>query len=84
MVSPPSRPRTSGEWRVSPPPATGGCGGELQAQGQDKGEDERDQRLAIMQQAEGGRFILESNGESAVVARLCSGCAQSISSTWIV
>lgn len=59
-------------------PATGCRVGELQAQGQDKGEDELDKHLAIMKQAEVGRFILEINGDGAVVSRLCGCCAQSI------
>jgi hypothetical protein len=52
--------------------------GELKAQGQDKGEDEFDKRLAIVQQAKVGRFILEINGDRAVVPRRCGCCAQSI------
>jgi hypothetical protein len=52
--------------------------GELKAQGQDKDEDELDKRLAIVQQAKVGRFILKIDGDGAVVPRLCSYCAQSV------
>lgn len=45
--------RVAGE---TPAPATGRCMCELQAKGQEKGEDELDKRLAIVQQAEVGRF----------------------------
>ena len=62
----------------TPAPATGRRVGELKAQGQDKGEDELDKRLAIMKQAEVGRFILEINGDGAVVSRRCGCCAQSV------
>jgi hypothetical protein len=67
--------RVAGE---TPAPATGRRVGELQAQGQDKGEDELDKRLAIIKQAKVGRFILEINGDGAVVPRRCGCCAQSI------
>jgi hypothetical protein len=46
--------------------------GELEAQGQDKGEDELHKRLAIVQQAKAGRFILKIDGGGAVVPCLCS------------
>jgi hypothetical protein len=46
--------------------------GEQEAQGQDKGEDELHKRLAIVQQAKAGRFILKIDGDSAVVPCLCS------------
>jgi hypothetical protein len=67
--------RVAGE---TPAPATGRRVCELQAQGQDKGEDELDKCLAIVQQAKVGRFIVEINGDGAVVPRLCGCCAQSI------
>jgi hypothetical protein len=49
--------------------------GELKAQGQDKGEDALDKRLAIVQQTQGGRFILEIHSDGAVVPRLVGGIA---------
>ena len=67
--------RVAGE---TPTPATGRRVGELQAQGEDKGEDELDKRLAIGQQAKVGRFILKINGNGAVVPRRCRCCAQCI------
>ena len=56
--------RVAGE---TPAPATGRRMCELKAQGQDKGEDTLDKRLAIVQQAKVGRFILKINGDGAVV-----------------
>jgi hypothetical protein len=67
--------RVAGE---TPAPATGRRVGELKAQGQDKDEDELDKRLAIVQQAKVGCFILKIAGDGAVVPRLCSYCAQSV------
>ena len=67
--------RVAGE---TPTSATGSRVCELKAQGQNKGEDELDKRLAIVQQAKVGRFILEINSDSAVVSRRCGCCAQSI------
>jgi hypothetical protein len=52
--------------------------GELKAQSQDKGEDKLDKRLAIVKQANVGGFIVEIDGERAVVPRRCSCCAQSV------
>jgi hypothetical protein len=46
--------------RPAPPAATGRLVYELKAQGQDKGEDELDKRLAIVKQAKVGGFIKES------------------------
>jgi hypothetical protein len=46
---------------------------ELQAKGEEKGEDTCDKRLAIVQQVSVGRFIVEIDGDGAVVPRLC-GC----------
>src|SRR4029434_7557713 len=43
--------------RQAPTAATGRLVGELKAQGQDKGEDELDKRLAIVKQAKVGGFI---------------------------
>jgi hypothetical protein len=52
--------------------------GELKAKGQGKGEDALDKRLAIVKQAKVRGFILEINGDGAVVPRLCGCCAQSV------
>jgi hypothetical protein len=62
-------------------PATGRRVCELKAKGQEKGEDELDKRLAIVQQAEVGRFILEINGHGAVVPPPCGCFAQRITPT---
>ena len=59
----------------TPTPATGRRVCELKAQSQDKGEDTLDKRIAIVQQAKVGRFILKINDDGAVVPRLCSCCA---------
>jgi hypothetical protein len=67
--------RVAGE---TPAPATGRHMCELKAKGQEQGEDELDKRLAIVTQAEVGRFILEINGDGAVVPHPCGCCAQSI------
>ena len=76
MVSPPQPDpdimRVAGE---TPAPANRSPFGELQAQGDDKGEDELDKRLAIGQQAKVGRFILKINGNGAVVPRRGRYCA---------
>jgi hypothetical protein len=62
--------------RQAPTAATGRLVGELKAQGQDKGEDELDKRLAIVKQAKVSCFIVEIDGDSAIVPRRCGCCAQ--------
>jgi len=62
----------------APAPATGRRVCELKAKGQEKGEDELNKSLALVKQAKGGGFILEINGDSAVVPRLCGCCAQCV------
>ena len=53
--------------RQAPAAATGGLVGELKAEGEEKGEDEFDKRLAIAQELKVGRFILEIDGDGAVL-----------------
>jgi len=57
---------------------------ELKAEGQEKGEDTFDKRLAIAKQLKVGGFILEINGEGAVFASLASGVAHGSSSGQVV
>jgi hypothetical protein len=59
--------------RQVPAATTGSRVGELQAKGEEKGEDTFDKRLANVQQVSVGRFIVEIDGDGAVVPRLC-GC----------
>ncbi len=44
---------------------------ELKADGQDKSEHPFEERLAIVKQVSVGRFIVEIDGDGAVVSRLC-------------
>jgi hypothetical protein len=53
---------------------------ELKAEGQEKGKDAFDKRLAVAQQLKVGRFILEINGESPVFTGLASGVTHGSSS----
>jgi hypothetical protein len=62
-------------------PATGVLVYELQADGQDKGEHIVEERLAIVQQMSVGRFIMEIDGDGAVVPCLCGGCGQCVTPT---
>ena len=48
---------------------------ELKAEGQEKGEDAFDKRLAIAQQLQVGGFILEINSDSAVFSCRFGRCA---------
>ena len=64
--------------RQAPAPATGRLVGELKAKGEEKGEHKLKECLAIIQQANVGGFILEINGDSAVVPRLCGCCGQCV------
>jgi hypothetical protein len=52
---------------------TGRLVGELQAQGQEKGEDAFDKGLAITKQLKVCRFVLKIHGDGPVVAGLASG-----------
>ena len=54
--------------RQASAPATGGLVFELKAEGQEKGEDTFDKRLAIAQQLKVGCFVLKIDGEGAVFA----------------
>jgi len=47
---------------------------QLKAKGQEKGDHPFDQRLAIVKPLNGGRFIVEIDGDGAVVSRLCGYC----------
>ena len=67
--------RVAGE---TPTPATGRRACELKAKGQEKGQDELDKCLAIVKPAQVRGFILEINGDSAVVPCLCGCCAQGV------
>ena len=58
----------------APAAVTRRLGGELNAAGQEQGKDAFDQRLAIAQPLKRGRFMLEINGESPVVAGPAERC----------
>jgi hypothetical protein len=70
--------------RQAPAPATGGFVFQLKAEGHDEGEDTFEERLAIVQQLEVGRFAPEIDGDGAVVAGLASGVAHGSSSRQMV
>jgi len=70
-VRPPRRTRASGAWRVRPPRAAAGRVAERQAEGEEAGEDARDQRVGGAQEAHGGRRIVARDGERTVAA--CPG-----------
>jgi hypothetical protein len=57
----------------APAAATGRLGCALKAQGQEKGQDAFDKRLAVAQERHGGRFIVDIDGDGAVVPRPHSG-----------
>ena len=61
--------------RQAPASLTGRLVGELKAEGQEKGEDEFDKRLAVVKELKVGRFIVEIDGDGAVVPRPCGRCA---------
>jgi hypothetical protein len=65
-----------GVTRQAPTAATSGLVGELKAQGEEKGEDAFDKRFAVATELNVGRFIVEIDGDGAVVLRLCGGCGQ--------
>ena len=65
--------------RQAPAAATRGLVCELEADRQDKGEDELDKRFGVAQELEVGSFIVEIDGEGAVLA--CRfGCVSHVSS----
>jgi hypothetical protein len=57
---------------------------ELKAEGQEKGEDTFDKRLAVAKQLKVGSFMLEINGEGPVFAGLASGVTHGSSSGQMV
>jgi len=61
--------------RQAPTATTGGLVYELKAEGEEKGEDEFDKRLAVVKELKVGRFIVEIDGDGAVVPRPCGRCA---------
>jgi hypothetical protein len=61
--------------RQAPASLTGRLVGELKAEGQEKGEDAFDKRLAIAKQLKVGGFILEINSDSAVFSCRFGCCA---------
>jgi hypothetical protein len=63
-----------GVTRQAPTAATSGLVGELKAQGEEQGEDAFDKRFAVATELNVGRFIVEIDGDGAVVPRLCGGC----------
>ena len=63
-----------GMTRQAPATATGGLVGELKAQG----EDTFDKRFAVAKELNVGRFIVEIDGDGAVVPRLCGCCGQCV------
>jgi hypothetical protein len=58
--------------------ATGGFVLQLKAEREDERHDPSDKGLPIVKQLKVGRFILEIDGDRAVVPRLCRGCAQGV------
>jgi hypothetical protein len=56
--------------RHAPSAVTGHLVSKLKAHGQEEGEHELEERLAIAQQLKVGRFILKINGDSPVFAWL--------------
>ena len=61
--------------RQAPAAATGRLVCELKAEGQEKGEDTFDKRLAIAKQLKVGRFVLKIDGDGAVFAGRFGCCA---------
>ncbi len=57
-----------GVTRQAPTATTGRLRGKLKAQGQEKGEDACDKRLAIAKQLNVGRFVSKIDSDGAVVA----------------
>jgi len=61
--------------RQAPTAATGRLMLELKAKGEEKGKDELDKRLAVVKELTVGRFIVEIDGDGAVIAGLAAGQA---------
>jgi hypothetical protein len=57
--------------RQTPASLAGALMCELKADGQDKSEHPFEERLAIVKQVSVGHFIVEIDGDGAVVSRLC-------------
>jgi hypothetical protein len=57
------------------PAATGRLMLEVKAKGEEKGEDEFDKDLAVVKELKVGRFIVEIDGNGAVLPYLCGSCA---------
>jgi hypothetical protein len=64
--------------RQAPTAVTGRLVGELKAQGKEKGDHQFDKRLPIVKQLKVGCFIVEIDGDGAVVPRLCGCCGQGV------
>ena len=64
--------------RHTPAAATGGLVLQLKAEREDERHHPFDQGLAVAKQLNVGRFIMEIDGDRAVVPRLCGGCAQCV------
>src|SRR5262252_4504801 len=64
--------------RQAPAPITGGLVLQLEAEGQQEGEDALEKRLTIAQQVEVGGFVSKIDRHSAVVSRQF-GCAAHVS-----
>jgi hypothetical protein len=62
----------------APAAATGGLVCELAADREDERHDPFDKGLAVAKQLNVGRFIMEIDGDRAVVPRLCGCCAQCV------
>jgi len=64
--------------RQAPAAVTGRLVGKLKAQGEKKGDHQFDKRLPIVKQLKVGGFIVEIDGDGAVVPRLCGCCGQGV------
>jgi hypothetical protein len=51
---------------------------QLKPDGQDESHHQFDKGLAVAKQLKVGRFIMEIDGDSAVLPRLCGCCAQCV------
>ena len=70
-------PGVMGVAREAPAAATGRLVEELKAKGEDERQDELDKRLAIAQQLKVGGFIMEIDGDGAVLAGRFGACPMS-------
>jgi hypothetical protein len=57
---------------------------ELKAKGEEKGEDELDKRLAVVEELKVGRFIVEIDGDGAVISSLSGRISHGSSSGQMV